>query len=298
VQDVLAAFRKYIGAIRSAATQVKYAYAVERFFVWLEKNGYTLEAAPENTVQNHILDLKERGFMPATLHVEVQALNRFFQWCQKEGVVVAKFHSAELPRIPVRVKDILSPELFQTYFKLADGLEEPVRTATILLPCSGLRAQEMVSLPLTGLRRTPLDLQNGEKKQTLTIIVRGKGDKERLVPLLDEGAQALVGYLQGWRSDHHDTKWLFPGRRRGKHLADRTLRRALQSIREPLGMEFTPHTMRRTYLTTLYRQGVDPLILAKIAGHKSPQTLLNHYLYLDEKDLARAVHGSGGRLMT
>jgi integrase len=76
------------------------------------------------------------------------------------------------------------------------------------------------------------------------------------------------------------------------------LRKAVQKIRMPLKMDFTAHTMRRTYLTTLYRKGVDPIIIQKIAGHKDLKTLINHYLYLDEYDLAGAVHGSGGKLTT
>lgn len=297
MQQILEAFKRYIRSIRAPATVTKYGFAVERFLSWLELQGLTLETAPKNALKTYTMHLVEKGFMPATLHVEVQGLSRFVKWCRTEEIRIPEFYPAELPKIPVRVRDILSPELFQRYFNLADGLYEPARTAVMLLPCSGLRAQEMVTLPLTCLRRTELELKKGAKKRTLMLLIRGKGDDERLVPLLDEGAQLLVGYLQGWRSEHKDTRWLFPGRS-GKHLADRTLRAALQSIREPLGVEITPHTLRRTYLTTLYRKGVDPIVLAKIAGHKSPKTLLQHYLYLDEKDLAGAIHSSGGRLMS
>jgi integrase len=207
---------------------------------------------------------------------------------------IPDFYPAELPRKKTRVKDILSPELFQHYFRLAEGLKEPARTAVLLLPSSGLRAEELCGLPLQCLRRSPLLLKNGYKKQTLTIVVKGKGGNERLVPLLDEGAQAVAAYLKGWRRRHPDTKWLFPGR--NSHMADRTLRKAIQKVRVPLKMTWTPHTMRRTYLTTLYRKGVDPIIIQKIAGHKDLKTLINHYLYLDENDLVTAVHSSGGRL--
>jgi hypothetical protein len=54
--------------------------------------------------------------------------------------------------------------------------------------------------------------------------------------------------------------------------------------------------MRRTYLTTLFKQGVSPTVLAKIAGHGNVQVLVNHYLQLDASDLAAAVHAPGGRL--
>jgi integrase len=79
-------------------------------------------------------------------------------------------------------------------------------------------------------------------------------------------------------------------------MSDRTLRAALQHIRTPLGMRFTPHTMRRTYLTTLFRKGVDSAVLAKIAGHADIKTLITHYLALDDVDVARAVHMVGAKL--
>lgn len=296
MKQVLRAFEKYIRAVRSPVTAAKYSAATREFLGWLRDQGVThLDKAPRNSVRNYCVFMVEEGYSPATVYVHIAGVNRFLGWCRSEGLKIPDFYSAELPRRTTRVKDILSPELFKHYFRLAEQLNEPVRTAVLLLPCCGLRADELCSLPLGCLRRTPLLLKNGVKKQTLTIVVKGKGGSERLVPLLDEGAQAVAAYLKGWRRRHPDTHWLFPGRDKG-HTADRTLRNAVQKVRVPLKMSWTPHTMRRTYLTTLYRKGVDPIILQKIAGHKSLKTLINHYLYLDEQDLAGAVHGSGGRL--
>jgi len=297
MDKVLDGFKRYIKSVRSVATLKKYGRAVERFLDWLREQELDLEKAPRNTLKNYVIALVEQGLMPNTIHVELMALSVFIKWCRTEEIPVPDFYPVELPKIPVRVKDVLPSERFSAYFKLADGLKEPARTAAMLLPCSGLRATEMVELPLSCMSRTDIALKDGLKKSVIMLRVRGKGDSERPVPLLDEGAQILVGYLKGWRGEHRDTEWLFPSRKKGKHLSDRYLRRVLQDIRKPLKMNFTPHTMRRTYLTTLYKQGVDPMVLTKIAGHKNPKTLLNHYLYLNENDLAGAVHGGGGKLI-
>ena len=296
MKQVLEAFERYMLSIRSPVTAAKYVTAAENFLNWLGEQGYlSLDRAPRNSLRNYCMVLVEDGYSPATVHARIAGVSRFVKWCRTEEIKVPNFYPAERPKNITKVKEVLSPDLFAHYFRLAEELREPARSAVMMLPCSGLRGQELVSLPLRSLRRTPLLLQNGKKKQTLTLIVKGKGGDERLVPLLDEGAQVIVGYLQGWRKRHPDTRWLFPGRIRG-HMSSRTLRGAVQHIRGPLKMDFTAHTMRRTYLTTLYRKGVDPIILQKIAGHKNLKTLINHYLYLDEFDLAGAVHGSGGRL--
>jgi integrase len=211
-----------------------------------------------------------------------------------ENIEVPDFHPPEMPRHTRQIRDALAPELFERYFNLAAELDEPVRTAAMLLPCTGLRGGEMVGLPLGCMKRSKITLRDGTEKGVLMFRVFGKGGHERWVPLLDEGAQMVVGYLRGWRRSHSDAKWLFPGRK--GHMSDRTLRAALQHIRTPLGMRFTPHTMRRTYLTTLYRKGVDIGYLAKIAGHTDTKTLLNHYLAINDIDIATAVHETGGSL--
>jgi len=299
VKQVLQEFCKYITAIRTKVTAATYTLAVDRFLTWFKSQGYSrLESAPRNTLQNYCMYLVNEGYSPATVRLQIVGVIQFLKFCRMfKEIPIPEFYPVELPKTKTKVKDILVPAAFTTYFRLANELTEPTRTALKLLPCSGLRCEELVSLPLNCLRRTTLRLKNGREKQTLTVLVKGKGGNERLVPLLEEGAQALTNYLKGWRSGNQDIKWMFPGKKK-QHIASRTIRDALQRIRKPLKMKFTPHTMRRTYLTTLYHQGVDPVILAKIAGHKSTQTLMNHYLYLDEQDLASAVHHSGGRLIT
>jgi site-specific recombinase XerD len=262
----------------------------------LGENGYqALDQAPRAALKDYCARMVQAGYLPSTINQQIAGVKRFIEWCRMKEMAVPNFYPPELPKINTKIKDILSPQLFARYFELVRELKDPSKTALLLLPCCGLRAEELVSLPLDCLRRTDLQLSEGVKKHTLTIIAKGKGGDEKLVPLLDEGTEAVMAYLKGWRRRHKDTEWLFPGNK--EHMSARNLRLKVQKIRQPLGMRFTPHTMRRTYLTSLYRKGVDPVVLAKIAGHKNVKTLVNHYLFLDEFDLAGAVHKSGGSLM-
>ncbi len=235
--------------------------------------------------------------MPATVHMHMAGVQRFVSWFEQHRGEVPAFFKPEMPKNPRKMKDILAPEQLKEFFQLADKeLEEPVRSAVMLLPCSGLRGSELAGLPLSCLRRVNLRMSDGTERGVLTIVVKGKGGNERMVPLLNEGQQIIAGYLSGWRGTHADTEWLFPGRYQ-EHLASRSLRAALQRIREPLGLTFTPHTMRRTYLTGLYRRGVAPEALTKIAGHKKVDTLLVHYLAIDGHDVTSAVHKAGATIL-
>ncbi len=293
----LLAFEQYLTKTRSRLTARRYCTSVRGFFQWFHAvHRHTdLTKAPRDTLQTYSMHLLNRGYHPGTVHSNVAGISKYLRWFSRSrGVVLPDFFKVELPKQTHKVKDTLRPEDLHHFFRLAGELEEPVRTAVLLLPCSGLRSEEMATVTLKGVRRVNFEYPDGRVKPTLTLLVKGKGGNERIVPLLDEGAPALVAYLKGWRQTHRNTEWLFPGRYSG-HIATRTLRDAVQRVRAPLKLTFTPHTMRRTYLTALYRQGVDAEMLSKIAG-SSVKVLIKHYLNLDENDIVNAVHSRGGKL--
>lgn len=295
----LAPFEKYVTAIRSESTAEKYAAWVAWFLAWVEKTygPVALTKLPKDTLSRYAVELLGQGIFPTTILSRIAAVNRYFRWLHEtQNVPQIEFHTPELPKQKRKVKDILSPGMFEHYFRVAGDLPEPMRTAALLLPCTGLRSNEMVSLPLDSTRRVPFE-HGGIIKDTHCLVITGKGGNERIVPILDEGVDFLRVYVRGWRKKREDEEaFMFPGKHRDEHLSTRALREAVQKIRDSLGMKFTPHTMRRTYLTSLYRKGVEPVMLAKIAGHSNVQFLMDYYLALDEHDVVRAVHETGGRL--
>lgn len=292
-------FRRYISTIKAESTADRYAVAADKFLGWLRSQGIRrLHDAPKPVLMQYCAFLSEEGYMPATVHMHMAGVNRYIRWAQTQDADIPSFHKAELPKNPRKMRDILGPEELSQFFKLADDhLREPVRSAVMLLPCSGLRGNELSGLRLNCLRRVPVKAEGGGTVEVLAVVVHGKGGNERVVPLLNEGAQIIAQYMRGWRRTHSDTQWMFPGRGEDAHLTARALRSALQRIREPLGLTFTPHTMRRTHLTGLYRRGVAVEMLAKLAGHKKVDTTIKHYLALDSQDVAGAVHAVGATLL-
>jgi site-specific recombinase XerD len=289
------AFGRYMSRLRSESTSIKYVFAATQFLRVLHENGFNdFEKLPRGILNRYVEHLVARGQSPATVHVYLSGVRRYLKWVEDQGVKVAPLGTADKPKITHTMRDALSSNQIRLYFDQANRLEEPVRTAIMLLPCTGLRAQEMVNLPLAAIKRVEL-VMGGVVKRTLALRVRGKGGKERVVPVLDEGVALLTGYLAGYRRTRKGP-WVFPGVRAKTNRDDRqsmstrTLRAAVTQVREPLKLTFTPHTMRRTYATALYRRGVEPATIAKILGHANIQTLYKHYLALDEDDLIRAVH--------
>lgn len=293
----LTPFESYITAVRSKATAERYSIAVTAFLRWVrDTHGEgPLSRLGKNAVCDYALWLLEAGYLPGTISSHLAGLNRYFRWLrEKQNVTLPEFHRVELPKPKRKVKDILSAEMLVHYFRVTNELHEPLRTAVKLLPCSGLRSHEMAGLTLRSMRRTAIQLQDGTNKSVLCFVIVGKGGNERVVPLFDEGAEILLDYLKGWREKHPEELYLFPGRYSG-HLSTRALRDSVQKIRGAFKAQWTPHTMRRTYLTTLYRRSVPLPTLAKIGGH-TVEVLIDYYIAVDDHDVAVAMHSSGRRL--
>lgn len=291
------AFVRYITVTRSGATARRYRIALDKFLRWWDLAGLPqVDQAPPDVLSRYAAAMLKAGYKSTTIGSQLAGISRYLKWLVTKGYKLPQFLPAELPAQKRQVKDVLNQDTLERYLSdVSARLEEPLRTAALLLPCSGLRCGEMVSLRLACLERQEIELGSGATKTVLMLRVVGKGGHERMVPLLDEGVKVLLDYLKGWRRHHPNTKWLFPGR--SSHVSTRGLRRAVQLVRTPSGLEYTPHSMRRTYLTSLYKRGVNPVTLTKIAGHASVKVLTDHYLQLDASDLASEVHSAGSRLI-
>lgn len=297
------AFRQYLLGVKSPGTAQKYASSADIFLRVMRANGYgDFSQIPPGLLSELASMLIRQRLRPNTVRVHIFAIKKYLEWVRGRGVEVVEQTKVDLPSRQVRMREVLPVDQFTNYFRSADlELEEPMRTAVMLLPCCGLRAAEIVSLKLEHIQRAHVKLANGKKKSTLILKVLGKGDKERHVPLMEEGVEILTGYLAGWRK-RQKGPWLFPRITKKtstsgtNHVSSRSLRDSLQKMREPMGMNFTPHTMRRTYVTTLHRKGVDLATIAKIAGHANVQTTVDHYISMEPSSTVKAVHDAGASL--
>jgi site-specific recombinase XerD len=117
------------------------------------------------------------------------------------------------------------------------------------------------------------------------LVARGKGNKQRLVPL----SQRLLEELRGWWRTHRHPQWLFPGRTRQRPLdvsgPQKALKTAVTRLRLPA--DVCTHTLRHTFATELLEAGVDLLTIQKILGHGDLSTTLR-YTHV-RRDHLRAV---------
>ena len=143
------------------------------------------------------------------------------------------------------------------------------------LQCIPSRKQRMVltTMYATGMRvgeAVRLGVADIDSQRMTILVARGKGNKQRLVPL----SQKLLTELRLFWKTHHNPVWLFPSRQPDRHLGssvlDVTCRRA--RARAGLKRRFNTHVLRHTFATELLEAGVDLFSIQKILGHRSLST--------------------------
>jgi integrase/recombinase XerC len=235
------------------------------------------------TVRAFIADLHGRGIARSSIARKLATLRSFFRYLCREGIVQA--NPAKLvptPKLPKRLPAHLSVDEVDRL--LASPGRQDVQSARDraileLFYASGIRLSELVGLDLHN-----LDLREG------LVKVKGKGNKERIVPVGSKAKMALKGYLDK-RKELIPTSGQGPLgppavflNRRGGRLSARSVGRILLKYlqRSGLGPKITPHGLRHSYATHLLEAGADLRAIQELLGHASLSTTQRYtHLNLD-----------------
>jgi integrase/recombinase XerD len=169
----------------------------------------------------------------------------------------------------------------------------PVRLRAARLACllellygTGLRVSELVALPASAART-----------DARVIVVRGKGNKERMVPLNDAAKRAMADYLALVRQSEPDarSKWLFPSFGESGHLTRQHLARELKTLAAAAGLraaQVSPHVLRHAFASHLLHNGADLRVVQTLLGHADISTtqIYTHVLEERLKSLVRDLH--------
>jgi integrase/recombinase XerD len=163
-----------------------------------------------------------------------------------------------------------------------------------VLYATGLRVSELVALPLSAARR-----------DQRMLIVRGKGDKERMVPLNDAARRTMTEYLalvaeaqKGTKAKAAPSKWLFPSFGESGHLTRQHFGRELKSLAVGAGFpaaKVSPHVLRHAFASHLLHNGADLRVVQTLLGHADISTtqIYTHVLEERLKSLVRDLHPLG-----
>jgi site-specific recombinase XerD len=261
----------------SERTRRAYRYDVEEFCAWLERRGTRLENVDVRALSEYAAELgraRPRKLAPATIGRKLAAVRAFLRHSLgAERVPDASF----APRRPRRLPDAPRPHEVDGELEAFEG-GEPLalrnRALVELVYSAGLRSQEAIDL----------DLADVDFEQEL-VHVRGKGGKERVVPLGEEASHTVAVYLRESRPQlaRGAENALFLSAR-GRRLDTSTLRRLLPH----------PHRLRHAFATHLLEGGADLRTIQELLGHSSLSTT-QMYSHVDARRLRKVYDRSHPR---
>ena len=283
-QAELDGFLDYLKAERNAPGNTVRAYRqdLSDFFSFLQ--GKRLAEIDLPVFRAYLAELFRRNLSRATLIRRIAALRTFFRFLNRQGVISgAAISGLRSPKSERKLPVFLDPEETLTLLKAVLNHQGrfPLRDRAIMefLYSAGLRVSELAGLDLTD-----VDFVSE------TVRVKGKGRKERLVPVGRTALAALNEYLaSAERIVPASDKILF-GNRFGGRLSVRSMERMVgfySRLGNLISKKITPHTLRHSFATHLLERGADLRVIQELLGHKNITTT-QVYTHLSTRKLKEA----------
>jgi integrase/recombinase XerD len=293
--DMLAAER---GA--SGNTLAAYRNDLEDLSAHLRASRSTIANATTDSLRKFLASLAERGFKSSSLARRLSAVRQLYRFLYAEGkrgddpaaVLEGPKHAHSLPKV-LSIADV--DALLKTARANSDNTKQPplqrLRAARLLcllevVYATGLRVSELVTLPAAAARR-----------DQRMLVVRGKGGKERLVPLNKQAKRAMAEYLElrGKADRDKESKWLFPSFGEQGHLTRQHFARELKALGAACGIQssrLSPHVLRHAFASHLLHNGADLRVVQTLLGHADISTtqIYTHVLEERLKTLVRDLH--------
>ena len=276
VNPLIDSFLNMLVAERGATVNTVSAYLndISHFKKYLIENEIDskIESCSKDSISNYIKYLSKNGLNPRTATRRLSSLRQFFLFLQSENHRSDNpTNNVDGPRQIKSLPKLLSEEEVEQLFEQANQIVGPegIRLVCLLeiVYAAGLRVSELISLPNTALSQD----QN-------ILLVRGKGGKERLVPLTISAIDSINAYREVrhvFLKSNRESKFLFPSRSKEGFLTRRRVGQLLKDLAIASNIDpekVSPHVLRHAFATHLLDHGADLRSLQKMLGHADIST--------------------------
>ncbi|WP_347827928.1 site-specific tyrosine recombinase XerD [uncultured Planktomarina sp.] len=291
ISNFLEAQAAELGAARN--TQEAYGRDLKDFLSFLESRGAGFATADRAMVEDYLVQCEAIGLATATKARRLSSIKQLYRFAFEENL--RKDNPAiqvRGPRKDKRLPKSLSlqevEQLLQTAHTMPKQRADKMRLTCLmdLLYATGMRVTELVSLPVAAVRGNP-DM----------ILVRGKGGKERMVPLSPSARDAVILWLSLRDQDEAHTKsaFLFPSRGKQGHLTRIWFFQQIKKLALMAGVnaeKVTPHSLRHAFATHLLAGGADLRSIQTLLGHADIATteIYTHIQYERLRELVLEHH--------
>jgi integrase/recombinase XerD len=299
-----------LAAERGAGTNTLAAYGrdLADFSRHLKTARSSIAKAGTDDLRGYLVELSQRGLRVTTVARRLSAIRQLYRFLYAEGAraddPAAVLEGPKRERAMPKTLTLAEVDrLLRVAGKSDAGAPLPSRLRAARLAClvemlyaTGLRVSELVALPLSAAR-----------PDARVIVVRGKGNKERLVPLNDAAKRATANYLAllseseapalsiPRKRGREANRWLFPSFGDSGHLTRQHLARELKTLATAAGLraaQVSPHVLRHAFASHLLHNGADLRVVQTLLGHADISTtqIYTHVLEERLKSLVRDLH--------
>lgn len=300
-EQTIEMFLEMLSAERGAAANTISAYRrdLEDFRNFLHRRARLIAAAAPPDISAYVAEASATGLKATSLARRLSAVRQLYKFLVAEGQVTADPTLGQAgPRkkraLPRTLNIAEVDRLIETAAQRAGKAKGLERLRAVRLHCliemlyaTGMRVSELVSLPR--------DVLAGDAR---VLTIKGKGGRERLVPLNSKARAALEHYLQLGREPNDAvaatvaTKWLFPSKSTQGHLTRQRFGQDLKDLAAEAGLDpdrISPHVLRHAFASHLLDRGADLRSVQQLLGHADISTT-EIYTHVLEERLKKLVH--------
>jgi integrase/recombinase XerD len=254
-------------------TRISYKNDILQFLVFLEKNKKKINEITSIDIEKFTSKFTTQGLEKSTISRKMSALSHFFIFLLEENMIKRNpINELDLPKQVKKLPKILSVDQVEKLIKSSreDQSINGIRLNTMIeiLYATGIRVSELVEMKLSA--------TYAEKN---FLLIQGKGNKERLVPISKNTEDRIKDYLKirnEFINNDTESKWLFPSKQSSKgHITRQRFNQLLQTLCERVNLNnirISPHKLRHAFATHLLANGVDLRSLQQMLGHADIST--------------------------
>ncbi|MGC8531036.1 MAG: site-specific tyrosine recombinase XerD [Acidiphilium sp.] len=288
IERHIEAFLELLAAERGAAANTILAYRtdLDAFASFCAAAGHSLTNADRSIVADYLASLAATGLAARSQARKLSSLRQFYRFLLRDGVRPDDpTDQTTAPRLGLSLPKFLAEaeidQLFAAASAIAGQQGRLARAGLEILYATGLRVSEVLSLPASAL-----------SSDAAVLLIRGKGGRERIVPLSDAARQAAADLRA-----HHakGTRYLFPGRNSAEAMTRQGFALILKRVALKAGLDparVSPHVLRHAFASHLLAHGADLRSLQMLLGHADIATtqIYTHVLAERLQKLVDAHH--------
>ena len=280
-------------------TQLAYGRDLLDFADWLARRDKDFAGADRQAVEDYLVHCDAEGLSRATRARRLSSIRQLYRFAFEEGwrpdnPAQRLTGPGRAQSLPKTLSEAEVTRLIEAARTRGRNPVDRLRDTALfeLLYATGLRVSELVGLPVAAVRGDPR-----------MILVKGKGDKERLVPLSSPARAGLVAWLAhrdaeeeaGRKAGRPVSRFLFPGDGKEGHLTRQYFHSLVKDVAVLAGISpsrVTPHVLRHAFATHLLAHGADLRVIQTLLGHADLATTEIYTHVLDDhlKELVLTKH--------